>query len=590
MVAALLLSAGLLVFVSGAPAALLAQNSPLQQDSPLSAAPPVATDTPTMTPIPTEIPTETPTPTATLTATATATPTATSSPTSSPSPTPPPTAVIQRAATATPTATQSPPPAATVAAEGIERLDLAAFDSFVNSALRRYGVPGAAVAVIANDQAIFSQGYGVRQLGDRAAVDADTRFELGSVSHFLLANAAAALAEAGAVDLDQPVVEYLPEFTLQDTYAADNSNLRDLLAHRTGLPAFTGDLLDKMGFDRATALTQLQFLPPADTFRAREGFSNLGVFAAGEALAAVEGKPWEEVVAERVFTPLTMSRSSGYYDALLEDDNAAAAHFEQAGGVDVGAWADLTVLGASGQMVSTLADLTSLVRMLLAGGKLDEQQILAPETVQTLFAPAIIGGGGGPLQDPLGARCLGCTTYYYHGHRIVEANGAVPGARAMVLLAPDDNLGLIVLANRDLTVLPESIRGEFLEQLFGEAERNLQADVREQEALWRQQILPPQAPADPFEPTLALTDYAGTYENDFYGRWTIASVLGEDKLDVAAGSNGYPGVMLPHDGDTFLLTWQDVGAGNDLVTFSVENNIATGFTSTTYGSFTRVEP
>ena len=83
-----------------------------------------------------------------------------------------------------------------MAAAAIAQLDIDKFDDFVASALKSYAAPGAAVAVIAGDEVLLAKGYGVRQLGESAAVDADTRFQLGSASHFLLAGAAAALADA----------------------------------------------------------------------------------------------------------------------------------------------------------------------------------------------------------------------------------------------------------------------------------------------------------------------------------------------------------------------------------------------------------
>jgi CubicO group peptidase (beta-lactamase class C family) len=323
LVLALVLSAGLLLFLSSQPTGLAAQASPLAPDSPLAAAPEA---TATAEPTATATHTTTPTPAATATATATPTPTATAATA---------TAATTTAATATAATPSATPTRRTVAATtsgSIEQLDVDAFDAFIAAARRTFDVPGAAVAVIVGDEVLLAAGYGVRQLGAEAAVDADTRFVLGSASHLLLASAVAALADAGVLELDRPVVEYLPEFALYDGYAGDHTTLRDLLAHRTGLPADTGDLLDKLGLDRSAALAQMQYLPPAVSFRGQEGFSNLGVFAAAEVLDAVEGKPWEEIVAERVFTPLGMARSSGYYDALLEDDNVAAAHFDAGNG------------------------------------------------------------------------------------------------------------------------------------------------------------------------------------------------------------------------------------------------------------------
>lgn len=572
---ALVLSAGLLPLLRGEPARLAAQDSPLAQESPLLTPP--AVDSPQPAP--------TATPTATATAAATRTPTVT------PSATPGATSQATSQATATRTPTPAAPrgsAGAAAPATGIAALDLDEFDAFVADAVERFDAPGAAVAIIADDAVLLAEGYGVRQLGAAAPVDADTRFQLGSASHFLLASGAAALAGAGAVELDRPVVEYLPEFDLYDAYAGDHTTLRDLFAHRTGLPANRGDLIDKMGFERSAALAQLQFLPPAVSFRERDGFTNLGIFAAGEVLAAAENMAWEEILAERIFAPLGMSRSSGYYDALLEDENVAAAHFADGAALTVGDWADLPVLSAAGQSASTAADLAAWMRMLLAAGEFAGEPVLTAEQVAELFAPASVGGDGGPLHDPLSARCLGCTTYYYRGHRIVEAAGAAPGTRALLLLAPDDDLGLVVLANRDLTALPEAVRGAFLEAVFGPAGRDLQADARNLAAGWQEQSAPPAPPPDPFEPTLALTAYAGQYTSDFYGAWTITSLLGEDRLEVAAGQNGFPGDLLPFDGDTFLLTWDAAGAGHDLLTFTVgEDGSVAGFTSPAYGDFTR---
>ena len=582
---ALLFSIGVTFMLAAQPTGIMAQDSPLfQETSPLLPGATDATETPQ--PAATAPPTVEPT----VTPTASPSPTQTSPPQTSPTRTatsvPTPTAVARASSTPTTQALAAAP----TAQGSAESLDLEQFDAFIQAALAAYNVPGAVVAVVDGDEVIFAEGYGVRRLGDSAAVDENTRFQIASASKFLLASTVAALVDAGLVELDRPVVEYLPEFGLYDAYAGEHTTLRDLLAHRTGLPANTGDLLDRMGFDRATALNQLRFLPPAVSFREREGYSNLGFFAAGEVIDVVEDKPWEEIVAERIFTPLGMTRSSGYLDVLLEDDNVAAPHLDLGDGLVVTEWKEQPILGAASQTVSTLADLTAWVRMLLAEGVHEGEPILEPASVEALFAPAIVGGGGGPLQDPLGARCLGCDTYRYLGNRIIEKAGSAPGARSLLLLAPDQNLGLIVLANRNLTAFPEAVRAEFLEEIFGPAGRNLQAVVRAQQSEWNATARAPIPPDDPLEPSLALTGYDGEYANDFYGAWTITSVRGADRLEVAAGLESFPGQLQPFDGDTFLLTWNDPGFGAELLTFQVEEDVVTGFSTTTSDDFVRVGP
>src|SRR5205823_1121838 len=118
------------------------------------------------------------------------------------------------------------------------------FDQFVQSALRDYGVPGAIVVVSSASGTVFLKGYGIRRRGAAETVDENTRFQLASMSKFIAATA----VDRGVVSWDVPVRTFSPNTVLAVPYATENASLRDHFAHRTGLPAYGGDLLTQLGY------------------------------------------------------------------------------------------------------------------------------------------------------------------------------------------------------------------------------------------------------------------------------------------------------------------------------------------------------
>src|SRR5262249_37282925 len=140
-----------------------------------------------------------------------------------------------------------------------EKDPISNLDAFISKALKEYQVPGAAVAVMQNGKAVLLKGYGVRDVTKAGAVDENTILQLASVTKTLTGAAAATVVDEGKLDWDTPIFNYLPEFVGYDPYMTRWLTERDLLAQRTGWPAYTGDALDSFGYDRADILRRLRF-------------------------------------------------------------------------------------------------------------------------------------------------------------------------------------------------------------------------------------------------------------------------------------------------------------------------------------------
>ncbi|MDR7040657.1 CubicO group peptidase (beta-lactamase class C family) [Methylobacterium sp. BE186] len=465
------------------------------------------------------------------------------------------------------------------------------FDQFVQKALVDYAVPGAVIAVAKSDGPVFVRGYGVREVGKTALVDTQTRFQIASVSKFIAATAVGTLVDRGIVAWDRPIATFAPQLELAVPYATQNATLRDFFAHRTGLPAYTGDLLTEFELEPAELVRRARFLPFDHSFRERWAYSNYGVFLGQQAAAQAAGLTAPQLLAHTVLEPLGMKRSGPVQAILFEDENRAAAHDLDG---SVMAYENVDAFSGAGAVVSTGADIARWMSMLLAGGVFEGRQMLTDATLGAIVAASMVEGPSGPLHDPNAAAGLGCDSYHFLNRRVVEKNGALNGVRTIVSLIPELKVGIAIFANKQLTVFPEAVRAEFLEREIGASGRDLQAEIRSEQASWTNLVAIPKPPADALPMAHPLDAYAGVYQGALYGQLRIAAT--NDGLVVTIG--GRPAKLTLWSGDAFLLTFPNPDVAPGLLTFRFQNGAATsaridgsrvaGTMSVNYGSFTRV--
>jgi len=315
---------------------------------------------------------------------------------------------------------------------------IAKLDAFITRALKEYQVSGAAVAVVQNGKAVLLKGYGVRDVTKPGAVDENTIFQLASATKTLTGAAAATVVDEGKLDWDKPIFNYLPEFVGYDPYMTRWLTERDLLAQRTGWPAYSGDQLDSFGYDRAEILRRLRFFKPRYSLREVAQYSNPGFFVAGEVAARASGQSWNDLVEKRLFTPLEMSRSATVIKSL-QDSNATAAHALDDGKPVIVEPSKLDTTGAASSATSTAADMSKLMLMFLNKGTYSGKRILKPKTVEEIFKRSMVSkiefSDLPPISETTGFYYgLGVDSFDYAGHHIIEKGGALAGVRTVMTL------------------------------------------------------------------------------------------------------------------------------------------------------------
>lgn len=441
-------------------------------------------------------------------------------------------------------------------------------DQYIESMRQKTKVPGVAVAIVQENQVLLSKGYGLAHAAHKEKIDADTIFQLASVSKTFTAAALGIQVECKQLGWDEEIILHLPRFALKDPYPTRYATCRDLLAHRTGLPAFGGDLLGKLGYSPQEILERVRLIEPASSFRDKAYYSNVGFFIAGELLAKVAGKRVEKVIRTTLLEPLKMNRSG--FSENLKRGNVASAHAEIEGKVQPIPWDAARGFPAAGGMTSTANDMSRWMRMLLNGGKFEERQILQPQTLTEMFLPSMVSELSFTELPPIGEEsgfsyALGWNNYHYQGKMVVEKGGGLDGVRTLVTLIPSQKIGITILSNLNMTVLPELIRAKFLELFVGASDNDLEKGILEKGKVFAQLLENPPLP-QPVLPLLRpLSAYMGTFESPLYGLFAITQE--EDHLHISAGPAEWPGTLTHWSDDTFLLRWPTINSGHQLVTF-----------------------
>ncbi|MBZ0190015.1 MAG: serine hydrolase, partial [Candidatus Obscuribacterales bacterium] len=393
------------------------------------------------------------------------------------------------------------------------------------------------------------------------------------------------------------VIDKLPEFALYEPYSTRMCTPRDLLAHRSGLPAFDGSNLEALGFKRAEILRRIRYIKPHYSFREEAGYSNPAFLAAGMIASAIGGKSYEDMIRTNIFEPLKMTSSGLSHHDRKDRVNVADAHKpigdRQSAVVP---WDDHDPMAPAGAITSTIHDMANWVRMWLDEGSFEGKQVLTPQTVKEMFKPAMVETPGfaemAPIDQDSGfSYGLGWGMYYYKGHKIIEKGGARTGMRSIVVLVPDKKLGFVVLANQNLTVVPEAVRAFLMESLLAPSGRDLQAEISAANDQVVKNFTRREAPSKPSKPpSVPRANYVGQYENDLYG---VVSVLLDDdkKLWWQAGPAKVKGPLAPLGQDVFLLSYpgERISIPEEVTFVLSSDGMPTSLITESFGTLTRVK-
>ena len=496
-----------------------------------------------------------------------------------------------------------------VAADAAEARDrIADLADHIERSLPDWGVPGLSVAVVFDDETVFAQGFGVKELGRPDRIDAETLFQIGSVSKSFAAAAIGALVDDGIAAWDDPVIRHLPWFRVQDTSATRNMTLRDLLSHQSGIPEDAYPVLAVM--DARAAAERVRLLDNQAPLRQGHRYSNQGYGVAGVVVEEVTGMSWGEWLRERIFGPLGMETSGASpYEVWDEpfvapaflggapgrsppgiadapERNVAMPHgVARDGSRRVLAWQSYDSMQGAGSVVSSATEMAQWLRMHLGRGAVDGRTVLEEATVDEMHAPQVASEGAGIFTDGPDQYGLGWSLTTFQGRRQVSHGGGIFGFPAYAAMLPEVGAGVVVLANGSLWTpyYPhQEIVAWVFARLTGGEERDWHGESMARTRAIEQQAEAALAARDADRipgtaPSLPLDRYAGAYQHEKEGTAHVELVrndanAAEPGLRIHFGAPGsFSGSMEHWHNDTFHLFF-DGGDGqaysSSFVTFT----------------------
>ncbi len=420
----------------------------------------------------------------------------------------------------------------------IPKLELLAKDSIADAR-----VPGLAIAVVYKDEIVYLGGFGVREAGKPGLVEADTVFQLASLSKPISSTIVAALVGEGTLDWDSRIADLDPGFELHQAYPTEQVTVRDLFAHRSGLSGNAGNDLEQLGFSRVQILHRLRHLKPTSSFRAGYAYSNFGLTQGAVAAAKPTGKVWADVAREKLYKPLGMNSTSSRHADFVKHTNRASLHVRVNGN-----WTPLVTRNPdpqspAGGVSSTVRDLAQWVRLQLSHGKFEGRQLIGKEALAQTHLPLMERGTHPVVKAPSFYGLGWGINYGRYGTVWTHAGAFSQGARTVASMIPSEQLGIVVLTNAFPTGVPDALADSFFDLVFtGSVSRDW---VSPWNALYAS-IAGPAIKAAKSEygtppasrsPALALSAYTGTFRNDYLGAAIVVEENDSLVLKLGPGAN-----------------------------------------------------
>ncbi len=358
--------------------------------------------------------------------------------------------------------------------------------AFIERGRELLGVPGVSLGIVQDGKEVFAGGFGVRELGKPAPVDADTLYIIASNTKAMTTLLLGTLVDEKKLTWDTPVTTLLPRFRLGDAETTRQVLVRHLVCACTGMPRQDFEwLLEFEGATPASALATLGTMQPTSAFGELYQYSNplaaAGGYVAGHALfPELElGAAYDRAMETRVFAPLGMG-STTFDFARARHGNHAAAH-----GLDIDGETAPAVMEANYSIVpvrpaggawSSVRDVLQYVSMELARGLLpDGKRYVSEEVLAARQAPQVWIG-----KDASYGMGLRVETTY--GTPVVAHGGSMIGYKSDMLWLPEHGVGAVILTNSDPGVtLVRTFKRKLLEVLFDgkpEADASLAAAAK----------------------------------------------------------------------------------------------------------------
>lgn len=466
------------------------------------------------------------------------------------------------------------------------------FNARVEALRQNAGIPGMAIAIVEDGKTTLARGYGLRQLGAAATVDADTLFPIGSTSKAMTVAALATLVDEGKIGWDDKVIDHLPGFQMYDPWVTREMTIRDLLVHRSGLGPGGGDLLfvPRTNLSRAETVRRVRYLKPKTSFRSTFAYSNLMYVVAGQLTEAVAGQTWEDYLRFKVLIPAGMKNTTTDNQDNFAAHNRAYPHARMNGGLrgagDQERLDERDDLGRNaapgGGIASSANDLARWLQLMLgAGVSADGRRIFSAATHTQMWTPnmllpvSVMPPELKQAQANFSSYGLGWDVTDYRGAKMIWHGGAVFGFKTAIVILPEKKVAFAITINSEDGEIIRGLMFELIDHYLGlpagDWPSRFQAYRKKQVTEGLRVLTAALGKPGNSGTSASLASLAGTYADPWYGNITVAAA--GDGLRIDFASTPRMGGRLEHwQFNTFITRFDDKTIEPAYVTFALDKD------------------
>ena len=319
----------------------------------------------------------------------------------------------------------------------------------LNDSLLSYGITGGAYAIVHNSEVLVKHVHGLQKQNTTDSINENTLFRLASVSKTFTGILASKLVEEGTINLDEKIIDIIPDFQLKDSVNTNTVTIRHILSHTAGLVPHAYDNL----LDHNVPVKQILPMLKDAEISAKPGvlysYQNV-MFSLFDTIVQVKtGKTYEQLVEEKIFQPLGMYTASNSFKDFIETNNYTYPHTRVKNGYAATRLNKRYYLPAAG----VNASINDMAKYLLALTGYAPDKI-SQQVLDTCFKEQVVS----PLRyhylkywdrKSVDTKhyALGWRVIKYKNRKILYHGGYVRSYRAEIMVCPEEKLGFAFISN-----------------------------------------------------------------------------------------------------------------------------------------------
>jgi len=431
---------------------------------------------------------------------------------------------------------------------------LKGLDSELEKVLKKLEEPGFAIAIVENDQILYSKGFGYRDYENKIKVDSNTLFAIGSATKSFTSSLLGVLREDEKLDFEDSPIDHINELRFYNSQMNDVISIRDMMSHRTGLPRHDASWYFFPTFSKDSLVSRVKHHKPFTSVRNQWWYNNFMFMLQGVVAERITNKTWSENIKEMIFDPLGMTRSNTSIAELENSENAAFGYSQDFKKMD---YYKIAGMGPAGSINSSVNEMSKWLITWINKGEYKGKKILPPNYTEEAISSQSVVVANLPDEDNPG---LHLTNYgygwflsSYKGHYRVEHGGNIDGFSTSAAFYPSDKVGIIVLSNQNASNTPSIVRNIISDRMLDVKKTDWLKyhfdKLKEAELI--QKELDKNEDSDKIKgtnPSRSMNEYEGEYTNLGYGTFDIS--MKNDSLFMKIPNKTF--WLSHHHYDTFL--------------------------------------